>query len=487
MTPQPSHFEILEHLARDALDEAGLSVECSAEVRQELVGLSAAYPAGDGWEDETSKLWCSIDNDDSRDLDQLTYCESGPGDSIRVFVAIADVDAMVGRGGLVDRRAAHNTSTVYTPARNFPMLPVELSEDLTSLGEDVDRLAIVVQFLVAPDGTTSEESVYRAVVRNRAKLAYPSVGGWLDGDGELPDAAARCTGMDDQLRLQHTAATALRSRRERRGALQFQSKDAGVVFVNGRVVELRERVRNAATELIENFMISANAATTRFLRRHGSSTLQRVVTEPERWRAIVELAAEYGVGLPSVPKQRALQEFLAERRAEDPLTFPDLSLAVIKLMGRGEYVVVPPRGGGPGHFALGVRDYAHTTAPNRRYPDLVTQRMVKAALDGAEPPYGHVELRDIAEHCSDMEVVVSKLERRILKSAAALLLESRIGESFDAIVTGSTPSGTWVRLLQMPVEGKVVRGDRGLSVGKRLRVKLLEAHVRAGFLDFARV
>lgn len=466
--------------------EKGLWADFSPGARRELEDVSAAFPSGDGWQDLTARPWCSIDNDDSRDLDQLTVAEPAAQGGIRVAVAIADVDAIVKRGGGIDGHAAHNTTTVYTPARNFPMLPTRLSEDLTSLGQGEDRAAIVVQFTVGPDGECRDEDVCSAVVRNQAKLAYPSTGDWLAGAGPLPGAAQRVPGMDEQLRLQDSAAQALRRWREAQGALDFEDRDAGVTIEDGKVVELRVRPRNRASELIENFMITANGVVTRHLRGQGLSTIQRVVRSPERWEQLVDVAAERGWPLPPRPDGHALQEFLTRQRSTDPVTFPDLSLTVIKLLGRGEYTMVSAQSPTPGHFGLAVRDYAHSTAPNRRYPDLVTQRLLKADLDGSHAAYDAPALAEIATHCSEMEVAAEKIERRLRKSAAALMLEDRLGDQFDAIVTGASAKGTWARVLTLPVEGKVVRGARGLRVGQRIRVRLLHTDAAAGFIDWAR-
>ncbi len=486
MDPRTSHREELHRLAEVALRERGLLVSFEPEVVAEVDALEdVPVEAGDRV-DLTRLPWCSIDNDDSKDLDQLSWAEPVDGGAIRVLVAVADVDVRVPAGCAVDRHAGHNTTSVYTPARLFPMLPERLSTDLTSLNPDVDRAAHVAEFVVAADGRLLDETVYGAVVRNAAQLAYPSVGAWLDGLAPLPEAAAAVPRLDELLRLQDVASRALERRRFERGALEFETHEPKVVFEGERVAAFEVREKNPATRLIENFMIAANGVNARFLRSKGFDSIHRAVPTPERWDEIADLAAEHGVPLPAEPDSQALRDFLSRRRKDDPLRFPDLSLAIIKLLGRGEYLVEPAGVEGPGHFGLAVRDYTHSTAPNRRYPDLVTQRLLKAALAGAAPPYSRTELDEIASQCTRMEDAAEKAERRLKKSAAALLLRPRIGERFEALVSGASEKGTWVRLLEMPVEGRVVRGGHDLKVGRRVRVKLLRTNVGLGHLDFAR-
>ncbi len=478
----------LERLARRAMAERNLWTDFSAEVKRHVGALDrpGAAAAGDA-RDLTDLAWCSIDNDDSRDLDQLTWAERKEDGAIRVRVAVADVDSLVGRDSPVDRHAEHNTTSVYTAAKTFPMLPERLCTDLTSLNPGEDRAAIVSEFHVGGEGRIFDESVFAAVVTNTAKLAYPSVGDWLDGLGPLPAAARDARGLDSQLRLQDEAARMIEERRQQLGALEFETHEPVARFDADRVVEFTIRPRNSATRLIENFMIAANGVNARFLRRHGSISIHRAVQTPERWDEIVELAEEHGHMLPREPDAIALSRFLARSHHEDPIHFPDLSLAVIKLLGRGEYVVDPPGEAGAGHFGLAVRDYTHSTAPNRRFPDLVTQRLIKAVLAGTGAPYDPESLDRIAAHCTRQEDNADKVERRLRKSAAALLLDDRIGSIFDGIVTGAAEKGTWVRVLDPPVEGKVVRGARGLRVGRRIQVKLLRTRVELGYLDFGKV
>ncbi len=442
--------------------------------------------AGPAIRDMTSLPWASIDNDDSMDLDQLTVAREEGGGVVTTFVAVADVDAVVREGTPVDRHARHNTTSVYTGVEIFPMLPERLSTDLTSLNPGEDRLAIVVELRVAGDGTVLASDVYRARVRNQAKLAYDAVAAWLLGTGPMPKAMAAAPGVDAQIRIQDRVAQALRRKRHEHGALDLETIEARPVFEGEDLLDLRVDAPNRAKELIEDFMVAANGATARFLEKAGIPAIRRVVRSPERWARLVLLAAEHGARLPDAPDARALQEFLLKRREADPLRFPDLSLLVVKLMGAGEYVVERPGPRPIGHFGLAVRDYTHSTAPNRRFPDLITQRLLKAALSGSPPPYPLVELEALAAHCTVQEDAANKVERQVRKSAAALLLERRVGDSFDGVVTGASEKGTWVRIFQPPVEGRVVEGFRGLEVADKVRVKLLGTDVERGFIDFAR-
>jgi len=366
------------------------------------------------------------------------------------------------------------------------MLPERLSTDLTSLADGQDRLAVAIDMTVETDGSISRSEVYRAFVHNRAKLAYPSVGDWLEGKGPLPEPAAKVQGMEEQLRIQDAAAQRLRARRHERGALGLETIQAHATFEDDLIVGLEEDRPNRAKQLIEDFMIAANGVVAEYLEAKGLPSLRRVVRTPKRWDRIVELAARYRSHLPAEPDAKALEGFLEERRRADPERFPDLSLSVVKLLGSGEYVVDPPGGEPLGHFGLAVRDYTHSTAPNRRYPDVITQRLVKAALAGRPAPYGIPELGGLAAHCTEQEDAANKVERRVQKSAAALLLENRVGQRFDGFVTGAGDKGTWVRIVSPPVEGKVVQGAKGLDVGDHVRVKLIGTDVEAGFIDFAR-
>ncbi len=441
---------------------------------------------GGGIRDLRGRLWCSIDNDDSRDLDQLSVAEELPGGAVRVLVAVADVDALVHRGSALDAHARTNTTSVYTAAEIFPMLPLRLSTDLTSLGADEDRLAMIVEMTVGEDGAVGDSAVYHAWVRNRAKLAYNAVGAWIEGRGAEPAGVAAVAGMDAQLRLQDGAAQRLRKLRLERGALDLQTLQTRPVFQDDRITGLEEDVENRAKQLIEDFMIAANGVTARFLAAHRMPSLRRVVRTPKRWPRLVELAASYGERLPGDPDPAALAAFLDHRRQRDPLRFPDLSLCVVKLLGSGEYVAEAPGQEAPGHFGLAVRDYTHSTAPNRRFPDVITQRLLKAALAGRPAPYSMDELGALAQHCTEKEDDAQKVERRVHKSAAAMLLASHVGQGFDGVVTGASDKGTWVRIFKPPVEGRLVHGMHGLDVGDKTHVRLVSVDVDRGFIDFVR-
>ena len=460
----------------------------------------AALPgpaAPDGRRDLRDLIWCSIDNDDSRDLDQLSVVRGNSTGEVTVLVAVADVDALVRRDTPVDQHAAHNTTSVYTGAQIFPMLPERLSTDLTSLNEDEDRNAIVVEYVVTADGLVGASDVYEAVVRNRAKLAYPALGAWLEDTGPMPPKIGDVPGLAENLKQQDRAARALKARRHAMGALTLTTIEARPVFEDGTLRDLAESQHNRATELIEDFMIASNGVIARFLEDRGFASLRRVVRTPQKWERIVDLAAQHGSHLPDEPDAVALEEWLLRERASDPQRFPDVSLSVVKLLGRGEYVVERPGGNSTGHFGLAVQDYAHSTAPNRRFPDLVAQRLVRAALriggshsphppNPPHPPYADAELDAIAQRCTEREDAANKVERLVRKAAAALLLQSRIGERFDAIVTGASEKGTWVRIRRPLVEGRLERGYEGLEVGDRVRVKLVHTDAARGFIDFAR-
>lgn len=479
---------VLQRIARRVMVERVLLPDFSAEALTELGRIQTQATANGGQvRDLRDLLWASIDNDDSRDLDQLTVAEAMPGDKTKILVAVADVESVVKSGSAVDEHARHNTTSVYTAATIFPMLPEKLSTDITSLGFNADRLAVVVEMVVGADGSSQESDIYRACVRNRAKLAYDSVAAWLEG-GAAPAAIAAVPGLDENLRLQDSAAQRMKQLRQVHGALSFESLEARAVFDGDAIRGLEAEKPNRAKDLIADFMIAANGATARYLSSRKFPSLRRVVRTPKRWDGIVELARQHGFKLPDVPDPRPLNEFLVKQKAADPLRFPDLSLAVIKLMGPGEYVAdCPGDAAPPGHFGLAVGDYTHSTAPNRRYPDIITQRLLKAALAGHPAPYGDADLEALAKHCTEEEDAAKKVERQVGKSAAAMLLESKIGERFDAIVTGASAKGTWVRLLDPPVEGRLVHGFEGIDVGHRVRVQLTHTDVEQGFIDFTRI
>jgi exoribonuclease-2 len=478
----------LNRIAGEAMIERGLEPEFPAGVQQQLSTIAGpGRDAGPLVSDLTALPWCSIDNDDSRDLDQLTACEPLAGGVVKLFVAVADVDAVVKKDSAIDQHAWVNTTSVYTSARVFPMLPERLSTDLTSLNPGQDRLALVTTMTVAADGSVEQSTVVRATVRNKAQLAYDALSAWIDGTGALPAAAAAVAGMDQQLKTQDAVAQRLRARRHAQGSLELETFQPRAVFDGERVVDIRQQVQNRARQLIEELMIATNTCTAAFLAGGGGASLRRVVRSPERWLRIVEVAKKFGEVLPQAPDSRALEVFLAKRHKADPLRFPDLSLVIIKLMGSGEYVVEQPGGEPIGHFGLAARDYTHSTAPNRRYPDLITSRMLKALLAHAQPPYRLDELSALAVHCTQQEDAAQKVERRVRKSEAALLLESHVGQQYDAIVTGRSPSDTWVRIFNPPVEGKLVGRAPELEVGQQLRVRLVSTNVERGFIDFVSI
>jgi VacB/RNase II family 3'-5' exoribonuclease len=478
----------LRVIAQRAMIQSGLLPDFSPAALAEAEAIvTAAAETDPSIRDRRDLLWCSIDNDDSLDLDQLTAVEPGAGGRVKILVAVADVDALVKEGSAINGHARTNTTSVYTTAEIFPMLPERLSTNLTSLNEGQGRLAVVIEMVVAADGTVAESDVYRAVVMNRAKLAYNGVAAWLDGTAPAPPRLTAVPGLDEQLHIQDRAAQAMKSLRHQHGALRLETLETRAVFDGDVLTDLLPDEKNRAKELIEDFMIAANGVTAGYLERKGLPSLRRVLRSPDRWERIVELATRLDRRLPPKPNALALAEFLDERRQADPVRFPDLSLSVVKLLGSGEYVVELPGQHGDGHFGLAVRDYLHSTSPNRRFPDLITHRLLKAALAGRPAPYGLDELSALARHCTEQEDNAAKVERRVEKSAAALLLTSRIGERFEAIVTGASEKGTWVRISRPAVEGKVVRGFEGLDVGDRVRVEITDTDVERGFIDFVRV
>ncbi len=483
------HRAILRNIARRAMLERGLLPEFSPEALAELAGIRGPATMDDARiRDRRDLLWASIDNDDSRDLDQLTVAEAMPGGLVKVLVAVADVESIVKNGSAIDDHARHNTTSVYTASTIFPMLPEKLSTDLTSLNFHEDRLAIVVEMAVADDGSLRDSDIYLALVRNKAKLAYNGVAAWLEGKGNVPEAIVAVAGLEENLRLQDRAAQNMKKFRQVHGALNFETIKARPIFDGDQIRDLQVERKNRAKDIIEDFMIAANGVTARFLSSKKFPSLRRVVRTPKRWDRIVEIAGEHGFKLPSAPDSSLLEEFLMKEKAADPMRFPDLSLSIIKLMGAGEYVADFPGGtASPGHFGLAVRDYTHSTAPNRRFPDLITQRLLKNALAELPVPYGKDDLEALGKHCTEGEDAAKKVERQVEKSAAAILLESRIGERFDAFVTGAAPKGPWVRLFHPPIEGRLTSGFEGIDVGQRVRVQLIHTDVEQGFIDFKRV
>jgi VacB/RNase II family 3'-5' exoribonuclease len=474
----------LDSVARQALRDNGFVPELDEAARQELNGLRPAPRTADV-RDLRALRWSSIDNAESRDLDQVEVAELLDGGAIRIRLGIADVDALVHRDSALDRHAAANSTSVYTGVAVYPMLPEVLSTDLTSLSEGQDRLALVIELVLEPDGAPRSHDVYRAMIINHAKLAYDSLGAWLEGHGPTPAAVARDPELQEQLWLQDRAASLLKTLRDAAGALEFDTVEATATGTDGKVSAITVTRKNRARDLIEDFMIAANVAIAQYLAEQGRSAIRRVVRVPKRWSRIVDLAAKFSVTLPAEPDAKALSAFLGARRAADPLRFPDLSLSIVKLLGPGEYVLDRP---GPaddqGHFGLAAHDYSHATAPNRRYADLVTQRLVKAAIARAPAPYTDETLAEIAAHCTERENAANRVERIARKAAAAILLEHHIGTIYDAIVTGVNADGTYVRLLSPPAEGRVMRGEQGMDVGERVRVRLTRTEPERGFIDF---
>ena len=477
----------LQAAAVQSLREHGFEPEFPPEVRQQLEHIPRTAPIQEREvRDLRGLLWSSIDNSTSRDLDQVEVAEQLPGGDTKVLVGIADVDAFVPAGTPIDRHASLETVTVYTGVRNFPMLPDTLSTDITSLLENADKLALVVEFQVAADGTVHSEQIYRALVTNKAQLVYDDVGAWLEQTGPAPPKVAASSALQAQLRLQDACAERLLNARHRHGALNIETIETTPVLVHGDVVDLVRQQKNRATELIEDFMIAANEIVARTLEQAGRSSIRRIVKSPERWPRIVELARSLGTSLPPAPDARALNEFLSKRRTADPDHFADLSLAVIKLMGPGEYALERADKSEPDHFGLAVQDYTHATAPNRRFADLITQRLIKAAMASRPAPYNDDELTSIAGNCTEREDAARKVEREMSKRIAAVAMAHRVGSQFDAIVTGVTPHGTFIRALQPHVEGLLIRGAQGLDVGDRVRATLVRTDPERGYIDFAR-
>jgi VacB/RNase II family 3'-5' exoribonuclease len=486
MTGQSDPNE-LQVIARRMMREHGLEPELPPAAAAQLRTINAPpSERGPQVRDLRGLLWCSIDNDDSRDLDQLSVAEPQSDGMVKILVAVADVDATVAVGTPIDAHACVNTTSVYTAAQTFPMLPERLSTELTSLVEGQERLSLVIEMSVAPDGAIEASEVYRALVRNRAKLAYDGVAAWLEGAGPMPAPVAAAPGLARQLRIQDHAAQLLKHLQRAQGALTLATPEALPVFEGTRLLDLRPDEDNRARELIEYLMIAANESVAVYLERKGSPSLRRVLRAPQRWDRIVELARSCGERLPDAPDGAALSAFLLRRREHSPAQFPDLSLAIVKLLGRGEYVLKRPGQPAEGHFGLALSDYTHATAPNRRFPDIIAQRLTKAALAGAAAPYSEPQLRALAAHCTEQQANADKVERQVGKAAAAMLLRTRIGEQFEAVVTGAAPKGTWVRIAHPLAEGRVVRGFEGLDVGDSVRVQLVHTDVQRGFIDFAR-
>lgn len=478
----------LTKLAKQAMVQYNLIPDYPQSVLQEVAALTQPAKIEPSAKDLRDKLFFSIDNDDSRDLDQLTFAEALPNGNFKIYVAIADVDALVKKGSAIDHYAQNNTVSVYTPSKIFPMLPEKLSTNLTSLNEDQDREAIVVEATISLNGVLQENfDVYSATVHNHAKLAYNGVAAWLDKEKPAPSPRFDTVpGLVDQVQLQDRIAKLLNDNRQKKGSLTFETIEPHPIIKDNEVVEIGIVETNRARSIIEEFMIAANNATSKFLRNNRLPSLRRVVRTPKRWDRIVAIAAEYGEKLPADPDSKALNEFLIKRKDADPLRFPDLSLTFIKLLGRGEYVVEHPGEPPIGHFNLATRDYTHSTAPNRRFPDLITQRLIKSLLLHKQPAYTAQELESLARQCTDKETNADKVERRMRKCATILLLTDKIGQTFKGIVTGSSVAGTWVRIFDPPTEGKLVQGYERVDVGDQIVVKLVKLDINQGFIDFVK-
>ncbi|OGS33336.1 MAG: ribonuclease II [Elusimicrobia bacterium RIFOXYB2_FULL_49_7] len=480
------HRAFLQKIAKQVMANRGFLPEIPYQAIAELNRYLEKNPInGTAVRDLVHLPWCSIDNDASLDLDQLTVAEIVPGNKIKILVAVSDVALFVKRHSGIDDYAEHNTTSVYTGAKVFPMLPEKLSTDLSSLNYGADRYALITEMVFDEQGLLNSSDLYTARVNNHAKLAYAVVGAWLAGNGPLPQDIKAIGGLEENLHIQSRMAQQLKSLRHEQGALSLETLEANPVFEGNTLKTLEAVEKNRATEIIEEFMIAANSVAAQFLTLNKIPALRRIVRTPKRWERIVELAKERGHLLPDRPDAKALNEFLTQAKSADPSLFPDLSLSVIKLLGPGEYQVERPGSAVTGHFGLALSDYTHATAPNRRFPDLVTQRLIKAALAGENTPYTIEELLKLAKHCTDKADDAKKVERQLIKSAAAMLLENRIGEQFNAMVTGASGKGTWVRVAYPPVEGRLVSGYAGLDVGRRLRVQLVYTDVERGFIDFA--
>jgi VacB/RNase II family 3'-5' exoribonuclease len=473
--------------ARQEMIREGFDPDVPAGTVQLIASIktrAATLPIG-GIRDLRTLPWSSIDNDTSRDLDQIEVAERVPG-GIRILIGIADVDAAVAIGSPIDQHAATQTTSVYTAVRTFPMLPEVLSTDLTSLAENADRLAVIVEMVVGVDGSVASADIYRAVVRNKAQLSYSAIGPWLEGRTGPGLKVSGWPELEAQLRLQDEAAIALRNQRHRLGALNFDRVEVRATVTNGEVQNITATKKTRADQLIEDFMIAANEVMAKKLKDNGVSTIRRVVRSPERWPRIVELAARYGENLPAQPNSAALNAFLEKQRVADEVHYPDLSLAMVKLMGPGEYVTSRPGDVNHGHFGLAAMDYTHSTAPNRRFADLVVQRLIKTVLAGQAAPYSDDDLASIARNCTLKEDAARKVERVMNKRVAAVAFRDRVGQSFAAVVTGVTPKGVFVRVLSPPVEGRLIRGEVGVDVGDQLRVTLLSTDPERGYIDFGR-
>lgn len=477
----------LAKLASQIMLERGLDPDFSKEEIQQLSQINNPAPLPPDCTDLRSLLWSSIDNDDSRDLDQLTYGEKMGDQKYTIWIAVADVDALVPKDSPIDIHAQKNTTSVYTPAKIFAMLPEKLSTNLTSLNENEDRLAVVVKIQINETGHIENSTIFQAVVHNYAKLTYSAIGQWLEGKGALPANAKKIAGLEETLRIQHEVSQILRQLRHEAGSLTLESSDAEVKMYNDKQMQIELSPHNFAHQLIEEFMIAANRSMAKLFKEENITSLRRVVRIPKYWDRIVEIAKAYKEDLPKQPNSMALDQFLIKRQKADPVSFPDLSLTVIKLLGSGEYVVENAADSPIGHFGLAITDYTHSTAPNRRFPDLISQRQCKAFLKGQKPPYSTEELHSLAAHCTQQEDTATKIERELNKSAAALYLSNQLGHLFSGIVTGASERGTWVRIFNPAVEGKIIQAFDGLKIGEKVTVRLKSVDVAKGFIDFINV
>ncbi len=477
----------LQAIARQVMQARGFQPNFPPETQQQLAEIDAHPPqltASSSVKDLRNLLWSSIDNDTSKDLDQIEVAERMPNGDVKIMIGIADVDAFVGKGTPIDQHAARETTSVYTGVAIFPMLPNELSTGASSLLPDVDRPAVVTEMVVNSSGTLTSSKVYRAIVRNKAQLTYNAVGAWLEGTSPAPPKVAASAELQQQLKLQDEVAQELRKLRYDNGALNIDTNEVVPLVIHDEVIDVTAVAKNHATELIEDFMVAANGVVARLLEK--VSSIRRIVKTPEHWDGIVRLAAAQGEKLPPDPDSKALNNFLLKRKAADPDHFADLSLAVIKLIGPGIYVLERPGEPAQGHFGLAVQDYTHSTAPNRRFADVVTQRLIKSLLDGKPNPYSDEELTAIAANCTAKGDAARKVERDMSKRLSAIAMSHRVGETFDAIVTGVTPKGTFVRVMQPRIDGLLAEGGEGLQVGDKLRAKLVRTDVQRGFIDFVK-
>jgi exoribonuclease-2 len=478
----------LTELAKKAMKERNFLTEFSPDVQAEVTQIpDSILTILPSIKDLRKKLWFSIDNDDTKDLDQLTYREQLEAERIKIYIAIANVEDWVAKDSAIDQHAQQNTTSIYTPTKVFSMLPTKLSTNLTSLNEKQDRLAIVVEATMTANGSIEDHILYSAYVCNQAKLTYNRVASWLDGEGPIPDKILKVEGLEEQVKLQDKVAHRLKNFRYKQGALTFDVRESYPVIEHNKIVGVKTLEKNRAHDLIENLMIVANTATAHFLSNHQRPSLQRVVRIPKRWDRIVAIAKEYGDSLPEQPDSKALEIFLIKRWLLEPLHFSDLSLVIIKLLGRGEYIIQYPGEEPIGHFSLAIKHYTHSTAPNRRYTDLITQRLITSIFKNKPSPYSDQELEALARHCTQKENDAEKVERKMKKSAIIVILSSKINEIFDGLVTGATPKGTWIRIFHPPVEGKLIQGFENVDVGEQIKVKLVHVDIEAGFIDFIRV